>query len=388
MGYVDVAKQSTSDDILSNIGETDDVLDEEQTLHAKMNASLLKSAGLAVNINGVNAKLDGQTSPYGMATYGSVILTEDFVFPTMDTFNRYVVHVKSLTIPEGITMKPPEKCDGLYILSQGDVVINGNIDVRDMRKTFDSDIQMSPTINIGDTEYALAVGGYSPKGGDSGANGDIKYIPRLDESDSPTEDDWITYPSPGTVPTNSSAGNINGGGAGGYGVPPSRPYAWSSFGWDSDDDGYSSASIGLESIPAEPNTYDVAPTALVIIAEGDIIINGSIIASGSDGVSAEDGFAPVLRTQHVRQYSTYAGLGGKGAIPPSGGGPVTLICNALTNNGNIDTSGSSFTSADGADNTETSQQYYAIVNGGKGGKGGTFVSAPGEILVYETGGES
>ena len=410
-----IADKATQDLINQKIGETADTggTNTTGTADAKLNAIYLGVDGVKADVDGVNSRLDGMVTPYGKGTYGDLIFnSNDFVWPSQDGYNRYVVHTKSLTIPAGQVMKPPAKCDGLYIYSQGDVTINGDIDLRGLRKTF-GDIQLSATINVDDAIYTLAKGGYAPKGGASGAGGGAKK----------TASSSAVSGSPAVVPTKSIAGNVNGGGVGYFG-------------------GSVPSALGLKYYTE--NTYNVddlnnnvlpelvvlnAPTSVVIIAAGVVTISGTIRANATAGVNATDGAVELIDDKvrsgaDFRHYNgdyvnviddsiypdilnlyTQAGIGkiqstvwyryctvsGSGAIPPSGGGAVTIICKTLANTGVIDTSGSKLVSPNGADDTNTYKirsSSYPTINGSEGGKGGTFISTAGEIKVYETGGEA
>lgn len=424
-----IADKATQDLINQKIGETADTggTNTTGTADAKLNAVYLGVNGVKADVDGVNSRLDGMVTPYGKGTYGDLIFnSNDFVWPSQDGFNRYIVHTKSLTIPAGQVMKPPAKCDGLYIYSQGDVTINGDIDLRGLRKTFTEDIQLSATINVDDAIYTLAKGGYAPKGGASGAGGGAK------ESSSSSAD----LGSPAVVPTKSISGNVNGGGVGYFGgIVPSA-------GADTDSNGdWFTIACSNNALPEL--CRKLAPTALVIIAAGNVTISGNILASASEGVNATDG-SVILKTTNgavtsqsqafyytvngnrERRYIPYSGdsnsiyrqyrelyndfgitaevtggagvrsyycatFSGAGAVPPSGGGAVTIICKALVNTGVIDTSGSKLVSPNGADDTNTyraGSSGYPAINGSEGGKGGTFISTAGEIKVYETGGEA
>lgn len=383
-----VAQQETLVEVRDKIGNTDDTGGSYNsgTVNGKINTAILGISGVNNGIEGLNNRLDGVVTPYGKGTYGDLIVGPDLAWPSQDGFNRYVLHTKSMTIPEGVTLKPPEKCDGLYILSQGDVTINGVIDVRGMRKTFDADLQLAPTINVGSQEFVLAKGGYSPKGGSGGSAGTANWRAEVNEEYTALEVDS------GGTPNNSIAGNINGGGVGAYGK-------------GGNDD---TLTIGKRSSSTKPyymtirtahtavadNTYnESAPAALVIIAKGKVTINGIVIASGTEGILAKGGtkaYDSAMSTNDIYSRYVHNGKGGDGAIAPSGGGPVTIICNELINNGTIDTNGKKFTSAVGENGASELTEYVTNINPkvfeltqtGAGGKGGTFISTAGEIKVY------
>lgn len=369
-----IADKPTLDNVNKNLGETADTGGSETagTAMAKLNEDLRVGEATYQEIQNLGVTINGEASPYGTGSLGDVTFNSSkFTWPSQDYYNRYIVQVKSLTIPSGQTMKPPAKCDGLYILSQGDVTIDGNIDVRGLRKTF-GDIKMSPTINIGTKTFELAKGGYSPKGGASGAGGTANSSENGD------------FSAPSAVPQNSIIGNINGGGSGKYGIN-STPSSMSSHRkGDEDRTPYTQITqYGSSTVIISEN----AAGALIIMAKGKVTINGNILASGTSGVNAQNGTDPsgFSGSSTAQRITGYTGLGGAGAIPPSGGGAVTIICNSIQITGKIDTNGSKFTSPDGSDSSASIRAYYGAgyVYGGKGGKGGTFISTAGEIKVYE-----
>lgn len=394
---IDIAKQSTSDEINSKLGLTDDTngSSTEGTMQAELNACLLKTDGISVDMNDLNARLDGQSTPYGTGVYGDVNTYGSIKFPSLDSFNRYVLNTKSFKLAGGI-FKPPTSCDGLYILSQGNVTINGTIDMRDCRKTFGV-TQMAKTINIGDNEYTLACGGYAPLGGASGSGGTVLGISGYQDYHGDGT------PAPSIIPINSIAGNINGGGIGQYGKGGSSSLLYTNYNrdydnWDGDD---YNAKYGTPSEYVAPQPQllhnEHAPGALVIIAAGTVTINGKILSTGYSGSNATDGGTSKITYSNGWGSSWYYTMAGVGAIPPSGGGPVTIICKKLIMNGLIDTSGVKFISPDGINHSDktvhelgdTSSTFAAYhITGSNGGKGGTFISTAGEIRVYETGGEA
>ena len=376
-------------EVRDKIGNTDDTGGSYNsgTVNGKINTAILGISGVNNGIEGLNNRLDGVVTPYGKGTYGDLIIGTDFAWPSQDGFNRYVIHTKSMTIPEGVTLKPPEKCDGLYILSQGDVTINGVIDVRGMRKTFTEDLQLAPTINVGGQEFVLAKGGYSPLGGTNGRGSQLNVNSGTAQA-----------ACPALSLENSISGNINGGGVGQYAIGGSSEV------YNSEDSKRYPYTVGVS-----PTLYYnfTAPGAVVIIAKGKVIINGQIKADATEGKGPTGGWLNGLYASAAHHYFS---MSGTGAIPPSGGGAVTIICNSLVNNGEIDTNGLKHIFADGADyrsqkctkgyrfegsNAEngyigqevggdTTAGYITTtyIKGSEGGKGGTFISTAGEIKVY------
>lgn len=387
-----------------------ETLDE---VNNKISSTNLNVQGVINDIATISKKLEGEVTPYGTGAYGDVVFDENFTFPSQDGFNRYVIHTNSLIIPEGKTLTPPTKCDGLYIYSKGDVTINGTIDLRGKRKTF-GDVQISPTINVGTKTFELAKGGYAPKGGASG-EGTYQEYNSQDAQGSPV-----------FTPTKSLSGNINGGGIGEYGIGGCSSFVLKSYNysynrWEYSVLPYNDTENGvLDRIKnkfGKIATINQAPGSLVIIAKGKVIVNGNILASGETGVNATAGgtiqynaYMGNITSDINRNY--YFSMSGDGAIPPTGGGCVTIICKQLVNNGNIDTNGKKLVSPNGTDNSSTKntiQNYLGSISnknssvtvdknttnttelsesnkltlGGEGGKGGTFISTAGEIKVYE-----
>lgn len=353
-------------EILDKIGETADTGGSTTlgSVMAKLNEDLKLDGSALQEIINLGVIINGEASPYGTGLLGDVTFNSSkFTWPTQDYYNRYILQVESLTIPSGQTMKPPAKCDGLYILSKGDVTIDGNIDVRGLRKTFKA-VTISPTINVGTKTFELAKGGYAPKGGANGASGKIVGARNLNDE---TGEVLQTFTS--ESPSNSIAGNVNGGGVG---------TAISTTEYATGD--YSNGNVTTQKHGQKIIVYGTAPTALIIIAKGTVTINGEIIANASNGVSATAGTQSAIDIGNIDGKS---GVGGTGAIPCSGGGCITIICNQLSCNGEINTNGDTFTSPDGTSyNTQKKYMTGANVYGGAGGKGGTFISTAGEIKVY------
>ena len=395
-GLLRIASQDTLEAVRDRIGETGDAggTYNSGTLTSKANAALLALGGVNNGIDGLNNRLDGVVTPYGKGTYGDLIVSPDLAWPSQDGFNRYVLHTKSMTIPEGVTLTPPDKCDGLYILSQGDVTINGVIDVRGKRKTFTEDLQLAPTINVGNQEFLLAKGGYSPTGTTSGAGGDVSVSGGLKDTTKYTNSSYEGLPA--LTAAESIAENINGGGVPTYKTHKDRFV--SVIRREVSGSGNHYGYLNMIETPSDASSYTqnfketIAPGAVVIIAKGKVTINGQILASATDGMTAQNGQDALAENRGTNgdnhYYYYYAGSGGRGAIPPSGGGAVTIICETIEINGSIDTNGKKLVSNDGEKGSDedgsgsfnTKVTWHA--GGGYGGKGGTFISTAGEIKVY------
>ena len=384
-------------EILDKIGETDDTGGSTTlgSVMAKLNEDLKLDGSALQEIINLGVIINGEASPYGTGLLGNVTFDSNkFTWPSQDYYNRYVIQVESLTIPSGQTMKPPAKCDGLYILSKGDVTIDGDIDVRGLRKTFGA-VTMSPTINVGTKTFELAKGGYAPKGGASGAGTNQVYGGETNT------------PAPAYTPQNSIEGNVNGGGVGKYGKAgiSSLAYYTSRDGEGVDAYNFSQFLEHITNTAGSVITCNTAPSSVVIIAKGNVTINGQIIASASSGKKPEDGGDIMYKVNNGFGTYWHFSVSGDGAQPPSGGGCITIICNSFNITGKLDTNGKKEQYSDGLDrsgaNCSLQSKYYIrdlnannttevndssmknYVKGGIGGKGGTFISTAGEIKVYE-----
>lgn len=328
------------------------------------------TAGLKMDIMNLNKQMLGEASPYGTGSWGDVEYDpESFHWVTKDYYGRYVIQCTSLHIPSGVTMTPPDKCNGLYILCQGDITIDGTIDLRDKRLDSAGAFSLQPSIIVNGKEYILAKGGDTVVGGAGGDGGGYSE----NGVANPSYNTSITAGKGGT-PTKTICGSVVGGGISSYGT------GGTGIGYRSSG-GDSSGTAGIE------QTGTIASGAVVIISKGKVTLNGKIISSASDGITATQG-EDAYMYRDEDSPSANGGKGGNGAIAPSGGGCVTIIANSFVNNGIIDTKGKTFTSANGENGKYKSWDRYPYYGylGGYGGKGGTFTSCAGEIRVYETGG--
>lgn len=309
-----------------------------------------------------------QASDYGNALLGNVKYNANFQWGNLDYWNRYVLCVSGLTIPVGVRMIPPVANDGLYILSTGDITISGTIDIKDKRKTFNSVPSLNSKINVGDKTYDLAKGGQSCVGGNGGNGGNYN-----------TE---YVGGTGGIAGTSIIAGNINGGGVGTYGTGATGGYKYNST-----DYNYNNGSNGSSKFANK------APGSLVIICNGKVTLSttGCIDARATNGVNAANGtkgYTDAMSYSSGVASWEYAGHGGDGAIPPSGGGCITIICKEFVCQGQILANGTKFTCPNGTDGTDTySGDAHGNLTennlaGGKGGKGGTFTSTAGDIKVH------
>lgn len=327
------------------------------------------TAGIKMDIMNLNKQMLGEASPYGTGAWGDVEYDADtFNWGTKDFYGRYIIQCTSLHIPEGQTMTPPEKCNGVYILCQGDIIIDGDIDLRDKRLDATGSFSLATTLVIDGKEYTLAKGGDTVVGGDGGNGGeecDRNGVIQLND----------TYSSgKGGTPTKTICGSVVGGGISSFGLGGTG-IAYSGNG--------SSTSSGKNGTTQFGNT---AAGSVVLVAKGSITLNGNINVSASIGDNPTAGTDAYSYSDGCTS-NAHGGTGGNGALAPSGGGAVTIICNSFKNNGIINTKGLSFTSSDGNDGKDVLDFWRSGggFKGGHRGKGGTFTSCAGEIKVYETG---
>lgn len=343
--------------------------------------------GVETNITG---SLTGEASAFGTGVLGDVVYSEEFIYPSKDYYGRYILLCKNFTLPEGITMIPPEKCNGLYIYCQGTCTINGTIDMRGKRLTLDSDNGISNFIKVGETTYPLAVGGHTVKGGDSGKSGKVTTGDGYGGGHNPAYE-WYAI----GVATNSTAGNINGGGTNNYGIAGSADKNIKLINGGSSSSQKLTGDWGFDG-----KTSDYRPSAgAVIIIASTIIINGVINCAGNEGVACENiGEAATncsfnVYDGGVDSYTGTAGKGTDGTQAPTGGGCITLICNSVNNSGRLLTNGYGLTCAGSAvgtndtanDNTSSDGTTFGgtvKAAGGTAGQGGTFISQAGEIKIH------
>lgn len=367
--------QSRADKV-DSIGETTDsgATENSGTLMGKANA-ILKEMATNTEVDEIKSILQGSVTPYGTGQRGNVTYSpETFLWGNKDLLNRYVLQCGDFVIPEGVTMRPPSKTDMVVLFSTGNVTINGTLDLTSCRQTLTNDVAIEPTLSIDGTEYKLAIGGDTVNGGSGGNGGNVTY--RGTSNIQATGGNGHIISEKNTVPGSVIGGGLGYYGSGGKGAHTSMH---NNDGWEQNF--YNGADGVL-------TKAENAPCALVIVAKGTVTITGKIDASASNGILAEDG-----KSYSNSSYSDYAGDGGNGAVPPSGGGAVTIICSsfALDGIGMIDVRGKKFTSNNGnkfptvGDWSGGYDTDYGTLTQPSGGTGGTFTSTSGEIRVYERG---
>lgn len=401
--------------INANVDSVNVNVDNSKTMIENMEARINEmenniNAGFQQNkldSNSISAALSGASSPYGTGILGDVVYDPStFLWGTPDHLGRYMLYAESFTVPEGVTMTPPARCNGVYIFSKGDVTINGTIDLRSKR-ILSANVSIPDTITVDGVEYALAKGGDSQKGGNGGASGGMKV-----EMYNNWAEATITLTGTSKSSQDPIPGSVCGGGYGTYGKGGTSVSTTGSYDYYTGVTGTPSSKTSTASI----GTNTSAACALVIIAHGNVLINGDIVSNGSGGKSATSGGNNLTVSSgngDSRDYigdpftlSTTAttGAGGDGTCPPCGGGPVTIICEHLEMTGYINTKGSKIVSASvsnggtasNSDHTllygnwdsQTEQTVYSTVKSqtvAQGGEALTCISTAGEIKIYERG---
>ena len=137
-GEIFIADKGTLDLVKQAVGDTSDTGGTTQTgtVMGKLNAMLSQGdveqtieetvAGIDMAVRALQRTVTGEATPYGTGIFGDVVYNaKEFSWGSQDFYGRYVFQCKSFTLPENITMKPPSRNGGVYIFSQGDVVLNG-----------------------------------------------------------------------------------------------------------------------------------------------------------------------------------------------------------------------------------------------------------------------
>lgn len=382
---IDVAKQATSEEINSKLGLTNDEV-TVGTVHSKLN-SLVKNNADKSDMKSLSSEIkeliNGNPTAFGNGVLGEVIYSEDFIYPSKDYYGRYILQFTNFTLPDGVVMTPPEKCNGLYIYCTGTCTINGTIDMRGKRLTLNSDNGISNFITIRGVNYPLAIGGHTVKGGNGGNGGKITL-------GNWTSGDGVDTGAPSTyqyysggVATNPTAGNINGGGS-------------NNFGYKGNSDG---SVVGSGSKGSVSGLLASSGAVIIVSHNLEVSSTGVINCEANEGIACEnigtngtDANVTIGTGSSLTRTGT-AGVGGNGAKAPSGGGCITIITNSLTNNGKLLTCGKSLScigSAVGLNSTDldyysddgTNYHYDIHVAGGTAGSGGTFISQAGQIIVH------
>ncbi|MEA4972389.1 MAG: hypothetical protein VB119_04340 [Candidatus Metalachnospira sp.] len=392
---IDVAKQATSEEINNKIGNTDDE-SLVGSVQAKLNALKANNADKS-DMKSLSSELkeliNGNPTAFGNGVLGEVIYSEDFIYPSKDYYGRYILQFTNFTLPAGVVMTPPEKCNGIYIYCTGTCIINGTIDMRGKRLTLDSDNGISNFVTIGGVNYPLAIGGHTVKGGNGGYSGAFAVSSSKDVSPA--------YALGGTA-SNPTAGNINGGGSNNFGYA-GIPFNDGELFWKYNRESYYSGLNGVLATTGGVSSYREASGAVILVALSLLISSTGVIdCSASNGVAcintATSATLPVLvcadTAAYLKELEGSCGRGTDGSQAPTGGGCITLITPSFTNNGKLITRGASLTcvgDAVGANvhksgsDTDADGDHiylYACTAGGHAGGGGTFISQAGQIIVH------
>ena len=353
INYSKIADKETQSQILEAISKLSN--EDQKIILNYVNQTTLntneKVTALDTNLTQMSKSISGDGSTntgYGTGAMGNITYNPNTtIWPQQDAYGRYIWNCTDFTLPEGVTMTPPEKNNGLYIYCTGTCTINGTIDVKEKRLTLNGSNGITNYVIIKGNKYYLAKGGHTVKGGDGG------YAGRRAN----TVDSIVTtkYYDGGKALDTVYAGNINGGGTSTYGTGATTYEAGGEFTYRHS---YDSNNLGnyFSILPSNGTTSDFlpAPGAIIIGAHNLIIgTNGVLDASCRNGkICGNSTEASITAYQYLRggdnpSYDTYTtgtcGNGGDGTIAPSGGGPITIIADSFTNNGKILNKGQNIT---------------------------------------------
>ena len=294
------------------------------------------------------------------------------------------IQATNINLASGQTITVSKACAGLYIYSQGDIIINGSIVMTDLG--YDSSV-VSDTITVKGTEYKLAKGGKSGKSGLGGRGGEAharsKGLPILYQY--PKEIEAAASGCVGTLIAPGKDGTHCGGGQGQAAAGGSGGYA----AIDADQKVETNGTNGGATI----RNYAKIPGAVILIALGKIVINGSIISKGVQGTAGQRGdtgtgiYQRQTDSSNFISVSARGGSGGYSGYSGSGGGCVTLIGKNITISGSIMLNGGLQSENMGQGDTGSnggSSNSSTPVPSGYGGTGGfgSYAGLPGEIKQY------
>ncbi len=281
------------------------------------------------------------------------------------------IQATNVNLASGQTITVNKPCAGLYIYSQGDIIIDGSIVMTNLG--YNSNV-VPETVTVKGVEYRLARGGKSGNSLASGAGG----------------------------MTNSSYnGNIVSSSAGGSG----------NNGQDGEEGNHCFGGMGIYTkggggahveLEANGNIWARWPGsssggkgysnekpsgAIALIARGEIMINGALISVGEDcsgSNNGSDGSSDYNSPNRILAAS--GGKGGDSLISGFGGGPITLVAKKITVNGTINNSGgtgkpNASVGKTGRDASYVMEEAVVLGYGGKGGYGAE-AGLPGEVKQY------
>ena len=254
----------------------------------------------------------------------------------------------SFNLPTGQTLTVSKPCAGLYIYSQGDITINGTIDMRG-KGYYTESVPSYVTVSSNNISLAIAGVGGSSRSGDGGC----------------TSSGGVSgngYGGSGATAT-GTAGNHTCGGYGNKqrtcGGTGGRTSGYNS----SHGNGSSAAAI------TETAHCNNGAGAIVLIAGGNVTINGTIISTGTNStICGGNGSNGSTGSWGGSTYSELGGDGGMSGTGGDGGGALTVIYRGVyKNNGTINLSGG----ASAGNGTSGTQFYSSTKWWAAGGSGGT-----------------
>ena len=310
--------------------------------------------------------ITGRELGFGDGRHGCIVYDGFFpaALPNNDPKNYYEIHSTYFELPAGKTLKPPRDSYGLIVYSLSDIVINGIIDMKNRGYHQSAG---KKDITVYGQNFPLATGGATVQGALSGNGGRMEEIGGQNNPGGGT----------GGMPSVYVAG-ISGGSC-------SIPLCGNAGRREKGTWGSGGTILLLDDLTRKPTG------AVILIARGKIVIKGRIDCSASPGLPAENGqtgYAP----SNVDTIYVYAGRGGAGAQPPSGGGAITLIAKTIDRTGGVlDVSAKSFTNTTNGSNPtgyitiadkdgKTYKAYYGT--GGTGSPAAGYTSQAGNIKEY------
>lgn len=387
-----------------------------KAMENKVNLQYTKIQNLQGMTQSQGALLAGDSSPFGTGYMGDVVIDDSFTFPANDVYGRCIVQCKSFTLPAGVTLNVPE-CAGFYILSQGDITINGTL--KSQNNVVVPNENAVNYFELNGNKYYFANGGTTRN-----YNGTItqnkSYFSTTFTVGSDQDDDHLTKSTFGGITdTGTAISNVNKTHFGGYpydlrGVHITCKYNNT----DKSIGSYANATIDDQSIDSNISSlYNKqelnikSSASIILIASGGIYNNGIIDTRGTIGESTFiDSTVPTSNnfTTYISGY--YYGINFKipgsrstKILPPTASGGITIISNFFTNNNTLLTNGTNlkiesvsidnaYLTSSGEINDYKPYVTYVVSNssyyGGYSQLSDTIITTPGEIKVYKLGGES
>ena len=337
------ALASEMDGVSDKIGTSADTADDATVFGRIMLAidSMNQNASSQADriISAVKAAINAsaaEAAGFGDGSYGE--LSTGRVIPVSSQSSQVILKTTSCYIPAGETLTVDKPCAGLVIYSQGDIVIDGTIDMTN-KGYYSTSPASSITVNGVSVTLARCGNGGASAGGKGGKQGGYAG-------------------SGGSTPASAynhtcggqGAAQAAGGGCGNTTTSGSAPCTGNSY-------------------PA-PSVMTDGAGAIILIAYGKIIINGRIISTGKSNTSvrAKSGGNAQAYYDEMGNFYGAGGWGGDGGTGGCGGGAVTLIYGGgLIKNGTITLNGGSGGGTGGSGSNATMEGYTYY--GGTGGSG-------------------